>query len=120
MRVCAPRGCGPVQGSRDGVTWVQLASITGRVQEGWSTITLPFTSYTNSYRYFRYVNGQMCEVNEIEFLGYQFTNVTNTQCPVSVTVAALPAFVTQVCVEQPCGFLRRLGKLCDYSNHLSS
>jgi hypothetical protein len=85
-----------VQASKDGSTWVNLATITGRVQEGWSTINLPFTSYTNSYRYFRYANGQMCEVNEIEFLGYQFTNVVNTQCSVYVTVATLPPFVTLV------------------------
>ncbi len=92
-----------VQASKDGFTWVTLATITGRVQEGWSTINLPFTSYTNSYRYFRYVNSRLCEVNEIEFLGYQFTNLVNTQCSVYVTVATLPPFVTQVrVVVQQC------------------
>jgi hypothetical protein len=66
------------------------------VQEGWTTINLPFTSFTDPYRYIRYTSGQYCDVNEMQFLGYRFSNVANSACPVTVSVSALAPVVTPV------------------------
>lgn len=53
---------GVIQGSLDGVTYTNLATVTGRVQEGWNDITL--NPGAAVYRFLRYLGpaGSKCEV----------------------------------------------------------
>ncbi len=91
---------GMFQGSTDGSTYVTLATITGRVQEGWTTVDV-----TNAaeFRYLRFVGASagLCEVNEVQFVGYTFPAWLDGACPVNVTVGPLSGSQTLATATAP-------------------
>jgi hypothetical protein len=81
--------------SSDGVNYTVAANITTRPEEGWSFIDIPNPLNTTA-RYFRYRStlANVCEINEVQFIGYVVASMANGSCPVTVAVGAIPYTLT--------------------------
>ena len=89
---------GVFEASNDGTTYTAVAVISTRVGEGWSYIDVP-RPVNATHRYFRYRSSSpslVCEVNELQFVGYRMSTSFSGSCAVNVTVGPLAATFTAV------------------------